>query len=135
MIDYNTDKEVKTGRYKNIMFEALNWTCGTMKVWNGYIYIPLESLNKVLKEKILKSEQTKYSWEWERLEEIDLLSDCVHWGFTYAKRQDDGRHKMIVLGWDYNHLHDNFDDYSFEYILKDVKRVIDKLQEYLKHED
>lgn len=127
-IEYSTRKECKTGRYRGIFFEALNWGNEEHKIWNAYIYIDENFLKETIKEKISKIEQMHYGWDFDSIEEIANVCKSMHGGCTYQRRRDDGRHKLIVLGWDYSHLGDNFFDYDFESILNDIKNVIDKCQ-------
>jgi len=119
-------KDIWTGHYRGIVYEVAKWQGGGGNdIWNYYIYIQMANVPK------------------EHLAQFDAAADLIthypallerlewHCGMTYVRRYVDHERNesCIQAGCDYNHLYDEGQVYSKEYLAHDARRTIDDLYE------
>jgi hypothetical protein len=119
-----THQDVWHGEYKGFMFEIVNWSFGiygdTQDKCNHYILI------QVWKQPKLFNELLKFIKEDGDLDYY--ATPCANWdwhcGITFGEKISN---KVIKVGCDYQHLHDEGNTYDVDYVYSEAIRTIDSI--------
>lgn len=125
-------KEVWNGEYRGIKFEIQKFHLCEKEAWTYYIYINLERIPKKYKPNSfwLRDKNGKGHY--------DYYSHCMsdiqfHGGMTwYSKVFSSKIHRIIKIGCDYQHYHDEGCYYHVDMIILDVKETIDSFRDMIK---
>jgi hypothetical protein len=141
-------KTTWSGSHKGIGFEIARWnyndslTEGRENIkegWNSYIILAIEMFpEECHKDLWLEPDVSKYGSVYYSYSNDTISAIDFHCGCTYYDKMHglDGGRKVIKVGCDYNHLHDEGMIYDVEYVHMEIKRAIESLiisQPNLKH--
>ena len=123
-------KLVWNGNYQDITWEVVKWGCGDKDIWNSYIYI----VSPALVDKLWSKKKKIYSWGNVYIPKKILEDLPWNGGQTYYHQVIDNGRKHIKIGDDYSHLWDGDQIFTEDYIIVNIKHVIDSLIEQLSME-
>lgn len=134
-------KTIWNGEYRGIIFAIHNWNFDVSspglpeECWNYYLFLELSKFeDKELAESLwLEDKEDQYTPKSPIRVTHDyygnpfLANLNMHGGITYYEKKHFHKERVIKVGCDFQHLHDDQECWKIEGVLNDCEKCIDKM--------
>lgn len=129
-------KDVWAGQYRGVGFEIVNWGERDPNDkysfhWNYYLFIPLNLVkDKELRKNLVAKRERRKKWGSHYNDtSLPIIHDIhMHGGVTHYDIISGRKSRIVKIGCDYGHLHDNAADETIDSVSRDCRDSIDALK-------